>query len=297
VLGYYCAKVKWLDKAAIDGISKLTFNLLIPAFLFEKMATAELAEHIDVNYFLSFYLPLLCVYLLAAGCNYLFHQQYKKQLAPSAVFALGASYSNTVIIGIPVIIAALGEHMLSLVFLIITFHSALLFTLTSLIAVKPIKENQSQSLTQRLAKQTIFNPLVASITLGLLVNVSPLTLPSVLDNTLILLGKPAISLALFLLGASLSYYHINKQKYFISLASIIKLIVLPGCVYIAAQHLFGLPKEATTTLVILSACPTGVNAYLIAKIQNVHRETVAGTIVATTLASLVTIPFWLLVVA
>ena len=47
------------------------------------------------------------------------------------------------------------------------------------------------------------------------------------------------------------------------------------------------------TLVILSASPTGVNAYLIAKQHNKHQETIAGIVVVTTVMSIVSIPLWI----
>lgn len=297
LLGYGCAKRSWLNKPDIDAISKLTFQLLIPAFLFQKMATAELAGNVNLNYFVAFYGPLLISYAIAFLINYGFHRQHKTQSAPSGVFALGASYSNTVIVGIPVLIAAFGDKAISLVFLIITFHSALLFTITSLLAINSqVLDNKSKpvkNIWYKLAQQTVFNPLVASITLGLIVNLLPITLPKVINNTLILLGSPAITLALFLLGCSLTFYRIRQQKYFILFATIMKLMVLPSLVYITSKHLLKLPYEVICTLVIISACPTGVNAYLIAKIQNIQRETVAGTIVASTLGCVITLPCWL----
>ncbi|XQW83962.1 AEC family transporter [Thalassotalea piscium] len=298
LLGYICALRSWLTRADIDAISKLTFKLLIPVFLFQKMSTAELAHTVNINYFIAFYCPLLLSYTIAFFINYHWHSQHRSHSAPSGVFALGASYSNTVIVGVPVILAAFGDKAISLVFLIITFHSALLFTLTSVLAINSQVNDETHSPTnnlwRKLAQQTIFNPLVASITLGLVVNLLPIRLPDVLNNGLILLGSPAIALALFLLGCSLTFYHIRQQKYFIFVATIMKLLVLPMLVYITSHYLLALSHEVVSTLVIISACPTGVNAYLIAKIQNIHRETVAGTIVASTLACLITIPCWLL---
>ncbi|GHE77057.1 AEC family transporter [Thalassotalea profundi] len=293
-LGYSCAKLAWLSKQDIDAISKLTFKLLIPIFLFQKMSTAQLAGNVNINYFLAFYGPLLLTYTIAFTINYCFHGIHKRHSAPSGVFALGASYSNTVIVGIPVLLAAFGDKAISLVFLIITFHSALLFTITGVLGINNNSQNAStNTLWSKLAQQTVFNPLVASITLGLIVNLLPINLPTILNNALILLGSPAIALALFLLGCSLTFYRIRQQKYFIIAASIIKLILLPTLVYITSKYLLQLPFEVICTLVIISSCPTGVNAYLIAKSQNIQRETVAGTIVASTLGCLITIPCWL----
>ncbi len=47
---------------------------------------------------------------------------------------------------------------------------------------------------------------------------------------------------------------------------------------------------------MLSACPTGVNAYLVAATHQQHQETVAGTIVVSTLISIITIPLWLTII-
>jgi len=70
-------------------------------------------------------------------------------------------------------------------------------------------------------------------------------------------------------------------------------MILPLMVYLSAHYVFDFEKVTVTTLVILSACPTGVNAYLIAKQQVQHQQTVAGTVVASTITSMLTIPFWL----
>ena len=72
-----------------------------------------------------------------------------------------------------------------------------------------------------------------------------------------------------------------------------KLLLLPVIVYVSAYYVFNFETMTTTTLVILSACPTGVNAYLIAKQQEDHQETVAGTIMISTMFSTITIPLWL----
>ena len=113
------------------------------------------------------------------------------------------------------------------------------------------------------------------------------------NDALVLIGKPAITLALFVLGASLAFYQVKSELKFISVATIIKLIILPSLVYVAAEYIFNLEILVIQVLVMMSACPTGVNAYLVAKIQGKHQDTVASTVVLSTLISVVTIPLWL----
>jgi len=302
MLGYLVAKQNYLNKQHLEGLSKLTFSIIIPIFLFQKMASANISEHIASSHFGAFYFPLLTIYGITCLLHYHFHHKAqstnKKNIKSAAVFSLASSYSNTVIVGLPVLLAAIGEQVIGLVFLIITFHSALLFTLTSFLAAMQTNTGQkgggfSQINWQQLIKQTLNNPLVLSITLGLLVNISPLNLPVIVEQSLVLLGKPAITLALFLLGASLTYYKIKPQRRFITLAVVIKLITFPALVWLCADKVFALNQQVTMILVILSASPTGVNAYLIAKNEQSQQATTASIVVMTTCLSVITIPFWL----
>jgi malonate transporter len=288
VLGYIAAKTNWLNKSQLDALSKFTFNLSIPAFLFYQMANADLAGKLNLNLFAAFYLPVLLCYAMAALCNYFFHQQQGKSNAASAVFALGASYSNTVIVGLPILLLVLGEQVVAIVFLIVSFHSAMLFALTGAIAASGKSFNWLNFI-----RQTLKNPLILSISCGLVVNLLALPIPTPIADSLALMGKPAITLALFCLGASLAYYQVRSELVFISLASLFKLVLLPALVYVSTVYIFALDPIVSKVLVILSACPTGVNAYLIAKIQGKHQQTVAGTVVITSVFCVITLPLWL----
>jgi predicted permease len=295
VLGFICTKTAFISKTQLDALSKFTFQLSIPAFLFYQMANAQFADDLEPQFFAAFYLPVLSCYLLAWLVNYYFHCDKKNNSTASAVFALGASYSNTVIVGLPVLLMLLGEQVIAIIFLIVTFHSAMLFTLTGVIAMKTEADSSKKNRLNVLSslKQTFNNPLILSILLGLLVNVLNISIPEFLSNSLLLLGKPAITLALFSLGASLAFYRVRSEINFIVFASLSKLLILPIFVYLAAQHIFSLPEITVQILVVLSACPTGVNAYLIAKQEGEHQETVAGSVVMSTMLSIVTIPAWL----
>jgi len=287
-LGYLCAKTKWLSKNQLDGISKLTFNLCIPAFLFYSMANATFSQTLNLTFFLAFYLPVLLCYMLAGIINYIFHPVYQHNLHASAIFALSCSYSNTVIVGLPILVMMFGEQAMLLIFAIVTFHSAMLFTLTSMLGAK----NNTQAWYKTLLK-TFNNPLLISIIAGALINLLGLTLPTLLNESLRLLAKPAITLALFILGASLTFYPLKNDLKFVSISTFIKLVLLPITVYLFAYYIFNLPALQLNVLVILSACPTGVNAYLVAQNAHTHEQNAAGTVISSTILAIMSMSFWL----
>jgi hypothetical protein len=303
LLGFICTKTRWLSKTQLNTLSQFTFSVSIPAFLFYQMAKADFSEQVSPQLFIAFYLPVLTCYAITWLINYFFYpiNRLKQQSitsdnkkASSAVFALSASYSNTIIVGLPVLLAALGEQVLGIIFLIVTFHSAMLFTLTSAMAASATTNKKSGKLKGLIfIKKTINNPLIISILAGLLVNLSGIALPNFVWDSLALISKPAISLALFILGASLAFYQVRNTFLFISIACVSKLILLPTLVLLTSQTIFNLEPFIVTVLVLLSACPTGVNAYLIASSHQQHQQTTAGTVVLSTLLSIITIPLWL----
>ncbi len=303
LLGYICTKTRWLSRDQLNALSKFTFSISIPAFLFYQMAKADLSDQVSPQLFAAFYLPVLTCYLITWLISYFFYKEKhlnnrdntsKKDSAASAVFALGASYSNTVIVGLPVLLASMGEQVIGIIFLIVTFHSAMLFALTSAISTKANSQHGMKIfIWVNFIKQTVNNPLIISILSGLVINILGISLPDFLQASLSLISKPAIPLALFILGASLAFYQVRQELTFISIACFSKLILLPILVLIASQYIFKLDPLIVTVLVILSACPTGVNAYLIAVTHQQHQQTVAGTVVLSTLLSIVSVPLWL----
>ena len=294
--GFIATKSQWLTRTQLDALSKFTFHLAIPAFLFLQMAQADIKSHLDLAIYGAFYIPVIIVFFIAYVSNYYFHSNYRKEDDASAAYALAASYSNNIIVGLPVILLALGEHYLAIVFMIVVFHSAMLFTLTSALAARKQKTSVMSTL-----KSTLLNPLIIAIIAGAMTNIlltqTGNKLPTILVDSLTLLGKPAISLALFALGGSMTYYQVKSEKYFIGFACLLKLAILPSFVFLTATYGFALAQDVTLVLVIMSACPTGVNAYLIAKNYENHQETVAGTVVVTTVLSVLTIPVWLMLLS
>ncbi|WP_147302701.1 AEC family transporter [Thalassotalea euphylliae] len=298
LIGYLIAKRQWLNDAQLSGLSKVTFVIFIPAFLFYRMATADLASVLNPLPIAAFYLPVLTCFALGFILNHWLHPEYKKHRRGSAVFALGSSYSNNVIVGLPLLLLVIGDQALPTIFLIVTFHSAMLFALTSAIAASQANSTQAKNSKRGInwlafIKQTITNPLVFGILSGLLVNAAGIQIPALVARPLDMLGQPAITLALIALGSSIAKYDIRGERRFIALASTIKLMLLPLLVYLTAKHALALDTLIVQVLVILSACPTGVNAYLIAQQHQVHRKAVASSVVVSTVASVMTLPLWL----
>ncbi|WP_440054866.1 AEC family transporter [Pseudoalteromonas sp. T1lg65] len=280
--GFISAKSRFIPVSQLDGIRTFIFTLCIPLMLFTSMYKADLSQMAAGRILLSFYLPVAgCFLVITLISKYLFNTSMKA----AATNALAGTYSNTVLVGLPVILVTLGEHAATMVFMIITLHSAMLFLLTFMLA--STKVNFYSTL-----KPLFLNPIVVSISLGLLFNIMDVTLPEILTRSLSWLAQPAIPGALFVLGASLVSYPVKGHWRQASLLSAIKLIILPCFVYLTATLLL-VPERETQVITLMSASPLGVNAYLVARQLNSQQAVLAATVVLSTLMSMFSLSIWL----
>lgn len=289
VLGYILTTRSVFSKEQIGGISLFTFYLCIPAFLFINMYQADLNKSFNINALISFYLPVLVAYGIGFLLFYFVRRGHQQRIGNSAAYGLGCSYSNTILVGLPIIVGALGQEMMGNVFIIITFHSALLFSLTFILA---LSRNKAEFKAGPFIKGIVFNPIVMSISLGLAFNLLQIPLADNLASGIDLLSQPALACALFVLGANLSFYKIAKDWKLALMASLVKLIFLPALVY-ALGSMFRLEANLLAVLVLLSASPLGINAYLVAMQVQAQQAVIASTVVLSTALCVFTMSFWL----
>jgi malonate transporter and related proteins len=290
-VGFVSAKLQIIKKPFIDQLSKLCFSWFIPLFLFYSIATSDLSAALSFGWFATFYLSVIFVFLVAYfGFYYYFKSNYSlakatvKPKVEPATYALGGTYSNTVLIAIPMLIGLLGDEVAGQAFVIIGLHSALLFTLTEAL----IQKQGLKSLWLSLK-----NPLVFGITLGLVVNSLQISLPTIITNPLFWISQFAIPMALLSLGATMNYLPIKGSRTQALFLTIIKLLILPAITFMLGKYVFNVDATGLLILVLLTASPTGVNAFIIAYRHNSGTSVTATTVVLSTLASFITMPLWI----
>ena len=287
VLGYLARKLNVLSEAGVRGLVLFVFGFAIPSLLFRSLAEVDLPDVIEWGFLLAFYSGSVVVYAggMAAG-RFLFHRSLDHQ----AIFGMSAAFSNTVFLGIPIILTAFGPEATLPVFLIITFHSATFMPLT----VGLIQGSRGTSVSARehlgiLSLEILRNPIVMGLLLGLLVNVTGLELPGPLDRVLELLGAAAVPCALFAMGGSLAGYPFMGEVGPALVLSALKLVVHPLLVWIVAVPVLGLSGVWVAVAVSMAAMPAGVNAYLFGARYDAAPGVAARTVFLTTLLSLGTI--------
>lgn len=283
LLGWYLGARRVIPSEGSKTLSIITFKLFMPVLLFAGLARADLAEAMSPQLLLRYYLPAITLFIVV---NLLMHRRLGR---PSSM-GLAASYSNNVLVGIPLITVVMGVESLVYLFAILVFHSLILFTLQSLYNAVWGGE---QRVDWRNLLSSLGNPLIIGLALGALVNLSGLPIAEPIWRLVELLAAAALPVALLMLGVSLSGYrlHLSGSMLLLTLA---KLAVFPALMLAVGMLIPGLNQAAHAVLVLMAACPTGVNVLAFAMGPDDTRI-ISSVIFLTTLLAALTLPVWLII--
>ena len=120
-----------------------------------------------------------------------------------------------------------------------------------------------------------------------------LTMPSVLEKTLDILGGMALPLALLLIGGSLSLKPRSRGAWKPAVAaSLVKLFLIPA-LGLGFYSVLGLEPDDFMPGLILLCTPTATVVYVMAMEMNGEPDLASAAISVSTLGSALTYAFWL----
>jgi predicted permease len=285
LLGYAAARLHLFDEAATRGLSLFVFNFAIPVLLIRTMSRVELPARSDLGLLIVYFGTTFAVFALGS----LLAWRWRRGGAEPAIFGITAAFSNSFILGIPLVLEAFGEAGMAPLLLIIAFHSILLFTLTTLVAEMALGAGAPlRQVPMTVARGLASNPILGGLVLGLIINVADVELPGSLDRIARYLGDAALPCALFALGATLSRFRLTGALPAALCLTLIKNAVHPLMV-LALLPFFSLSTIAANVAITIAACPSGVNAFLFASRYKAAEAEASSTILISTILSIVTL--------
>ncbi|RAI03857.1 hypothetical protein DLJ53_05140 [Acuticoccus sediminis] len=300
-IGYLTIVLRVLRDETADHLSNFVFTLGVPLLLIRAIGTMQLP---DVSPW-----PFWGVYfssvLINIGLGMLVTERiFKRDARAGVIGGMSASFSNLVMVGVPLVSRAYGDEGLVTAFLLISVHMPFMMTVSALlIEVAEYRDGSAAGrldffgAIKRVVRQLLRNPLIIGILIGTAVRLTGLPIVGVPRALVDGLANTAIPLALVSLGMSLPRYGLRGHVMPAIVLSALKLLVIPSVVYVLAFHVAGMPPLPAAVLVLAAACPTGVNAYLIAVRFQTGLALSANTITLTTAASIISFTLWLTIVA
>jgi hypothetical protein len=267
----------------IRTLSRVVFYVFAPALVFDSLASSDVSG-LEFGQIAAVVLLLtLALWVLGALAARLLHLEGPTQ----AAFVAAILLMNAGNYGLSVNLFAFGEEGLS--------RATLYFTVSALLSssLGVYLSARGRVSTRQSLLRVAGVPMVYAAALGLVCNLGNLTVPEPLLKAVHILGQASVPVMLAVLGAQLVQTIQNRQPLLLHLPALgvvtaTRLIVAPALAWVLAG-LVGLSGLARDVSILESAMPTAVITTILATEFDSDPPFAALCVLATTLASLLTL--------
>jgi len=290
--GYLAGRLKFLGPESAAALNRFIFYFALPPALFIFTARAPAEKIFNWPFVGAFVGGSLSTLLIALVVGRFLLRQ---DVATLSIGGFTAVAANVVFMGLPLLLTAYGPGG-ALPTVIAALCLTMLFICGTIAILEVTRASGSWSLrvASQLATTVFGNPAVISPLLGILFAMTALPLPKAVSNYFDLMAAAVGPAALFSLGLSLVDRNVMGNAKEVIWLSTLKLIVNPILTFALVTYVFAMDPQWSKAAVILSAMPSGVNAYVIAQQYNAHVETVSSAVVVSTGLSVMTISLLLI---
>lgn len=287
-IGWVAGRAGLVRGESVRDLSNLVFLVLTQALLFRTMATSHV-EELDFR-------PVMQYFLVAGALFFIMLAVYGGN-SRASVMALAGIFSNTLMIGVPLVGLAYGQAGQVLLFALISLHALILLSIATLVLeLQVARERAAQSgdgqavwRTVGLAmKNAIIHPVPLPILAGIAWSFTGWGLHPVVDKPLALLGNAFGPIALVLVGVTLSQTSVGRQWKNALGLSLVKTVAHPALMA-AVGWLLGLRGLALGVMVLAAALPIGANVFLFSQRYRKEEEMITAAVAVSTALAIVTI--------
>ena len=288
-IGFVAGRMKLIRGEAVRDLSNLVFLVLVQALLFRTMATADLAR-LDLR--------SVALYYIVAGAMFFALLLIRGLNSRSAVLALAAIFSNTLMIGVPLVQLAYGQAGLVHLFTLISMHALILLTLATVVLELLVAREQAAAgqgprrhiaaTVAQAVKNAVLHPVPLPIIAGFLYSLTGWGLHPVVERPLKLLGDAFGPVALVLVGVTLAQTAIGPHLRGALVISVLKTILHPLLMWGAGRAL-GLTGLPLAVMVVAAALPVGANVFLFSQRYKEAEDLVTASVAVSTLMAVGTV--------
>ncbi len=297
LLGYFAAQRRWMPESAIPGLNAYVLYYALPCMLFRFGSSMPFARLIDP---LLIALYTTCALLMIAITVAVTLRRREGgpgvDLKDASFGALVAAFPNAGFMGVPLLVALLGDNAAGpvigaiLVDLILT--STLCLALAQASGHRSVGDDQRSMLAAAALslRGALTNPLPWAIVIGALFAALDRELPGPIAQIVRMLGESAAPVALFTIGAVLSragrHGHSKTPPRDYVPVALLKLVVHPALIFGIGAGATALGAPVSTfglmVLTLVAALPSASNVSVLAERYGADNGRVTRIIMAST---------------
>ena len=199
-LGFWAGRTRFFSEEATGYLTKFVFYFALSAMLFRFAVNLPLGEVFNGRLVMAYLWGTAFVYGIATAVAFI----RGLNVQTAAIEAQCAVIGNVGFLGLPMFVLLFGEAPIGPLMLILA-TDLIVFSSLIVILINGAQDGQmSLRILRTIGLGLVRNPMIVSISAGLLWSAFSLPIPEPMENFLSILGGAATPGALFAIGASLA---------------------------------------------------------------------------------------------
>ena len=296
-VGYAIAYWRVLPEGSDQALADFVFLVAIPPLIFRTIVNADLGGSSPWLLWLAYYSAFAVTWVTG---TFIVRRVFKRDARAGVVGGLSGAYANSLLLGLPLILTAYGEEGAATISLLVVVNLPVMMTVGAVLIERAlVADGQAGGMSigaslvsavRSLSKNPIIIAVFIAIfwrLIGLPFELGPVS--SVINR----LADVGGTMALFAVGMNLVRYSISGNVLASIVLTVIKLALMPALVFLLVAFVVELPPVWAKSLVIAAACPTGVNAWVVASRFKTGQALASNTITISTAAAVLSVAVWL----
>lgn len=283
--GFVAVKTGVLKQEGKQTLSNLLLYLVVPAMIVHSYMM-EFSEEILHNLLAAFGMSVLAI-LIGTAITLLLTARRKDRRAP--IFRFACVFSNAAYMGFPLISALFGAEGLLYASAYVTVFNILLWTMGYGMV-------SGSSNPKEVARSLLHTPVLYAMVVGLAVYLLQIPVSNLIAQPIDLLSGMNTPLSMLITGMLIAAGDLKSivcDRHIWKLAAL-RMVLIPA-VCVAVFALLGFHGMSAQVVLLLECCPAAAITSVFA-VQFGHEERfAAGSVVLTTLLSIVTLPLCALI--
>ena len=294
LVGFVIGEKGWFDDKSRGLLAKLVTQVALPCYMLytitQRFTAADLLIMLPALRFPALSMVILLGIATAVARIFAVRQD-RRGLFISMFFN-----SNTIFVGLPINQALFGDASIPYVLIYYMCNTTFFWTLGTYLIQRDGEGEAQFDLKTSLKK--VFSPPLMGFILGLVMVMLQIKLPAFLASDLQYLGNLTTPLSMIFIGLSVSHVGVKqlvlgKDQLLILLG---RFLVAP-LLMASIVYWLPLPSLMKQVFIIQSAMPVMTNAPVVARLYGADSDYAAVMVTETTLATMVVIPFLMLLMA
>ena len=291
VLGWFLMKIGLFNKEFNKVADKYVFKVALPVLLFKDIATADIRSDFNLTFVLFCMITTTIMFLAIWGLSYIFIKD-KTQVG---AFAQASARGSAAVLGIAFINNIYGNSGMAPLMIVsaVPLYNILSVIILTFSADMGKGVNKGENI-KKACLNVIKNPIIIGIFLGLPFSIFGISIPQIPLKAVTSIAQTATPIALLVVGAGFEGAKAIKKIKLTSIATFIKLVLLP-LIFFPFAIAFGFRESELVAILIMLGSPTTVTCYIMAKNMGNDEVLSSSIVVMATLLSSVTLTGWIFV--